>query len=196
MEAFPLSWPVGWPRTPENKRQQARFSRDGRPLTINAAVERLREQKRLMRLNLPVLSTNLELRRDGLPYSNQKKIDSPGAAYYFNWKGVPYCLACDKWNRVADNIAAIAAHMEALRGQNRWGVGSQEQAYAGYKRLPEPEKRNCWTVLGVKEGDREGAETNYRGLARGYHPDTAAGSHEAMAELNQAIEEVRNGGGS
>lgn len=59
-----------------------------------------------------------------------------GAAVYFEMKGKPVSLACDKWNRVEDNIWAIAKHIEALRGQQRWGVGSIEQAFRGYTALP------------------------------------------------------------
>ena len=56
---------------------------------------------------------------------------------YFKLDSVPegLVLACDRWLRVEDNIAAVAAHIGALRGIDRWGVGSVRQAFAGYKRL-------------------------------------------------------------
>ncbi len=85
-----------------------------------------------------VISTNIELRNDGLPYSNRRAPADPGAAIYFILKKKPCVLACDRWDRVEDNLWAIAKHLEALRGQDRWGVGSVEQAFAGYTALPAP----------------------------------------------------------
>ena len=79
-----------------------------------------------------MISTNLKLRLDGLPRSDQATPADPGVAVYFELDGKTIVLACDKWNRVADNIYAIAKHVDALRGQDRWGVGTVE---AGLPRL-------------------------------------------------------------
>jgi hypothetical protein len=57
---------------------------------------------------------------------------------YFKLHGKDRVLACDKWDRVADNIAAIAAHIDAIRRQDRYGVGTIDQAFAGYSALPPP----------------------------------------------------------
>src|SRR5262249_31741204 len=75
-------------------------------------------------------------RTDSAPYSGARKSYDVGAAVYFSLNKKPYCLPCDRWNRLPDNLAAIAAHLEAMRGMDRWGVGSIEQAFAGYKALP------------------------------------------------------------
>jgi len=50
---------------------------------------------------------------------------------------------------VSDNIAAIAAHIEALRAQERYGVGTIEQAFAGYSAL---EHRTWQIVLRLDAG--------------------------------------------
>ena len=63
-----------------------------------------------------VISTNAELRQDGFPYSNRRAPEDVGVAVYFTLEGRPYVLPCDKWERVADNLAAIAKHVEAKRG--------------------------------------------------------------------------------
>jgi hypothetical protein len=95
-------------------------------------------------------------------------------------------LACDKWNRPEDNLWAIAKHIDALRGQARWGVGSVEQAFAGYAALPHRSGPDPWEVLGVQQTATE-AEVlaAFRHKARAAHPDTG-GSHDAFAELSQA----------
>lgn len=212
-QSYPLQWPAGWPRA--KHRERARFrgtslqtyaSPDpngapiyrhrsvSRELTIAEAIDRLQSELERLGGRYSVLSTNLELRRDGSPRSGQREPQDPGAAVYFTLKARRVVLACDKWDRAADNIAAIAAHIEALRGQERWGVGSLEQAFAGYAKLPSPEQTRSWrTVLGI--GDREvtraQVEARYRELAMKHHPDLSGGSHEQMAQLTAAINEAR-----
>lgn len=211
--ASPLQWPTGWPRV--KHRERARFrgtslhaytARDAngvsvcrqrsvsRELTIAEAIDRLQSELERLGGRYPVLSTNLELRRDGSPRSGQREPQDPGAAVYFTLKARRVVLACDKWDRAADNIAAIAAHIAAMRGQERWGVGSLEQAFAGYAKLPSPQAARSWrTVLGLGDGEitRERAESRYRELALRHHPDVSGGSHEQMAELTQAIVRAR-----
>ncbi|EQA97247.1 hypothetical protein L286_23260 [Sphingobium sp. HDIP04] len=103
---------------------------------------------------------------------------------YFERKGKPIALACDRWNRVADNINAIAKHIEAIRGMERWGVGNLDQAFTGYQRLAAPEQ--WWEVLGVPmRPTRDEVNRAYRDKARTAHPDQG-GSHAAMARLNAA----------
>lgn len=129
VDRFPLAWPVGWPRTPAGQRR------------------RIEECDRIGAQG-PVLSTNLELRMDGQPRADAKPVDGdPGVAIYFRHKGRPIVFACDKWDRVPDNIAAIARHIWSIRCQDRWGVGRLEQALAGYQRLLSG-KRAWFEVLG------------------------------------------------
>ena len=61
--------------------------------------------------------------------------DDPGVAVYFQLHDKERVLACDKWDTVADNIAAIAAHIDGIRRQDRYGVGTIDQAFAGYSAL-------------------------------------------------------------
>lgn len=206
-KSWPLSWPNGWPRA--KYRSRAKFRRTSqrwvgqgtearresypRGLSVVEATARLQAELDRLFAQHAVLSTNLELRLDGLPRSNQREPGDPGAAVYFTLKKRRVVLACDKWDRVADNIAAIAAHVEALRGQERWGVGSLEQAFAGYAKLPSPEAARDWrTVLGLANGSAtlDAAERRFRELAMLHHPDRG-GSAEQMAQLNAAIQTAR-----
>ena len=134
-----------------------------------------------------VLSTNVRLRLDGLPYSNQAQPDDRGVAVFFELKGKPVSLACDKWNRVEDNIWAIVKHIESLRAQDRWGVGSLEQAFRGYMALPERTSgSDWWEVLGVAvNASREQVKEAYRILVKKHHPD-AGGEAELFHRVQEA----------
>lgn len=192
--AFPLSWPLTWPRT--KTRSRSRFGTYYHKPTVAKARDHLMQE--LGRMGCPswsvVISTNIPVRRDGLPYSNRAEPDDPGVAVYFRVDGKPTVLACDRWTTVGDNIWAIAKHVEALRGQERWGVGSLKQAFAGYAALEEKTERSCWEVLGIPPPVAPGLSltnrTNhvldaYRRRARETHPD-AGGSSEAFAEVVRA----------
>lgn len=63
-----------------------------------------------------VISTNIPLRKDGLPLANQRKLDDPGVAVYFTHKGKQMCFACDRWKTVEDNMQAVAKTIDAIRG--------------------------------------------------------------------------------
>jgi hypothetical protein len=203
-QRYPLSWPRGWVRTPSPQRLQARFaqtsrsySQDGQtswrrstPLSVSTATGRLQAELDRLGGREAILSTNVALRLDGMPRSDQREPVDPGAAVYFKLKDKPRTLACDRWIRVADNIAAIAAHIEAIRAVDRYGVGTLEQAFAGYAALP-PATAEWWAVLGLQPSATfDQVEEAFRRLARHAHPD-AGGSHDAMARLTAAREQAR-----
>lgn len=183
---YPLSWPLGWKRTPGHQRQRARFKSGRVALTVHAAVRRLSGELGRLGARGEILSTNMQTRLDGLPYSGQRDPDDPGAAVYFTLKGQPRCLACDAWTRTADNIAAIAQHIDALRRIDRYGVGTLDQAFAGYAPRLQAAPEEWWIVLNVSRASSQQAiDEAFTRLARVAHPD-AGGSHDAMARLTAA----------
>lgn len=203
--AYPLHWPAGRLRTPASARRRANFSQrvhngrfeETKALSIAASHERLQfEVDRLDARNV-ILSTNQELRLDGRPRSGNGEPADPGAALWFTLRKRDMVLACDRWDRLADNIAAIAKHIEALRGIERWGVGSLEQAFAGYEALPKAEapdaggKRDWWIVLGVdRAASMAEIEAAWRERIRAAHPDNG-GSKDEAAAINRARDEAR-----
>jgi hypothetical protein len=116
---FPLAWPSGWIRTPRAQRRRAAFTRLRHAPTVADAVTRLAGELARLHATEEVLSTNVAVRLDGLPRSGEPEPGDPGAAVYFTLRTAERCLACDKWDRVADNIAAIAQHIDALRRIDR-----------------------------------------------------------------------------
>lgn len=202
VDAYPLAWPEGWPRARSRKR--ARFSTGTREysqngggswlrksdLTISQATQRVLSE--LQTFGVPhgeaIVSTNLELRLDGLPRSGQAQPSDPGVAVYWRRPGEAMkVMAIDLYDRVADNLAAVAATLNAMRAIERHG-GAQilERAFTGFTALPAPKK---WPhVFGIKPGQvvtRDDIDRLFREKARTAHPDVG-GSNEAMAELSAA----------
>ena len=142
-EAYPLKWPNGKPRS---KRQDtSRFN-----VSMAKARDDLFNELRLMGARYVVLSMNVPLRQDGLPYANFKQPDDKGVAIYFEYKGNGVCFACDRWNKVEDNVQAIKKTIEALRGISRWGTGDMvDAAFQGFEALPAPNSGEWFNILDV-----------------------------------------------
>jgi hypothetical protein len=177
-EAYPLCWPPG--RRREGCKEFARFK-----TTLGLAIFNIRsEVKRLGGTEL-VISSNLMLRRDGLPMATGPKVTDHGVAVYFTLKKKPMCFASDRWRFVEDNMQAIAKTIEALRGIERWGSGQMvEQAFTGFIALPAPEQP--WQVLGIAYGSsRDVIQNAWRRLASDNHPDKG-GDSNFMARINAA----------
>lgn len=192
-EAFPLQWPDGWPRTPDYKRESdQRFS--GKVYGIMPG--RIRDQMvgELQRLGAKnvVISTNIALRQDGLPYANQKAITDPGVAVYFTLKDRPLVMARDRFKTVAGNMRSLTLAIEAMRQLERHGGSTMmERAFQGFAALAPPDWKKPWReVFGVKPDWHGDIGALYREKARIRHPD-AGGSDTLMAELNVAYQEAR-----
>lgn len=139
-----------------------------------------------------IISTNVPTRNDGMPRSGLSQPGDRGVSVYFKFKGRDVALACDKWNRVEDNLWAIACHIETLRSQERWGVGTLEQAFRGYMALPAATGRHWSEVLGVSHGESiENIATAYRARSKVCHPDVCGGKRDAWDELEAAYKTAR-----
>lgn len=218
VEAYPLHWPAGVSRT--TQRMNAKFGtstrtehgwRQRRDITVAEARSRLLGEMSAMtrsgrtwRVNPDevVISSNMPTRLDGLPRSGSVEPKDPGVAVYFHLDGVPHCLPCDRWTAVADNLAAIAAHVGAMRGMERWGVGDIKAAFAGFRALPPPNTitpamtleeaarwmaQVCGETITVKDllESVDITKAAYRTAARRTHPDTG-GSQEQFVILQEA----------
>lgn len=196
----PLCWPRGWIRTVAADRKRATFGTKAYqqrrvPMTITTAMARLAyECDRLCGLLEPslVVSTNVPVRLDGTLRADRHEPEDPGVALYFRLNDQPTVLACDHWTRVADNLAAIAAHLEALRGIDRWGVGTTAQVFSGYARLPEaPTAKEWWLVLAISpQATWDEIDDAHKTLAQVYHPDRG-GNADMMAIINAAYAEAK-----
>jgi hypothetical protein len=193
-EAYPLCWPSGWKR--ESYRVRARFSSKSysygrQQLSIGGGTDRVLKVLDQMGYNKSVvISSNLALRNDGLPRSNQGEPADPGVAVYWGNGQSARCIAVDKYDRVADNLAAIAATLEAMRAIERHGGAAiLARAFTGFVALPAPEQP--WQTLGLTTSHptREQVDEAYRRLAMKHHPDRG-GSPEEMARINAARDDL------
>lgn len=212
--AYPLTWPAGWQRTQASGRIRARFNKGERQyssnpggsswmrkrdLTISDGTQRVMAALRILGVQEgdAIISTNLQVRLDGLPRSGQAAPVDPGVAVYWDraGDGQTKCMAIDMYDRVADNLATVAATLEAMRAIERHG-GAQilDRAFTGFTALPAPGQttaRSWREVLDVPAdmalgAQLERARLHYRAMASARHPDKPGGSHSAMSELNAA----------
>src|SRR5882672_8726768 len=179
--AFPLQWPQGWPRTPDYRRQSDRIfaGKIYGAVTMARAGEQLRSELRMLGAASTVISTNVALRQDGLPYSDQRKLTEPGVAIYFQLKGKPMAMSSDRYNTVGGNMRSLALAIDAMRQLERHGGGTMmERAFTGFAALPPPNqvKRRWRDVFSVEDNWRGDLSERYRMLAKLRHPDAMDGS--------------------
>lgn len=204
-QRYPLSWPAGWSRT--SGRTAARFSKsrnvyrqDGTlayktaaRLEVGDGLRRLEGELGRLGASAVVISSNLRRNLDGSITANQSKmLADPGIAVYFKLKGKPRVLACDKWASAAENMAAIAGHIEAIRAVDRYGVGTLDQAFAGYQALPSA-AGSWFVVLEFAEPPKEWGviEERVKRLRLLHHPDRG-GNPDTMAKINAAFDTARS----
>jgi hypothetical protein len=206
----PLCWPDNAPRTIPSHRRQPLFVEQSISYSLHhlkSEINRLNKRRWDYQDESLIISTNLDLRLDGIPRSNQGEPNDTGAAAYFSLRfsrnGKEYnrhvVLTCDRWCKVAFNLTAIAKDIEAQRARERWGCTTVEQAFQGYLAIPE----RCgglawWDLLGVKpdvaQQDIKGA---FRLLAKTRHPDVGGDRAEwnkLQEAYDQALARFRNGG--
>jgi hypothetical protein len=193
-ESFPLDWPVGYPKT---------HSRGRAPYKATAGRARDQVMRELTLMGVSdwnvIISTNCPISSRTSAFLVMKGEPADlGVAVYFRRKdgGPQAVLACDKWDKVADNLRAIAMTIEAMRGMDRWGVSEMlDRVFQGFTALPapaeQPKKREWFEVLGVDPRDSlDLIESMYRLRAKEVHTDLG-GDHSSMVELNAAIAYAR-----
>jgi len=208
IEAYPLSWPEGWPRTHNNDRTFGRFSKQTRQhssagdyswnrkgdISVSEATKRLTIQLDRMGIDREdiIISTNLKTRLDGLPKSGQRAPEDPGAAVYWeNAEGNALVVAIDLYTKVEHNLAAIAATLDALRGIERWGGAKiLERAFTGFAAL-EHNPNGRWRDIIKYYGDNiDDAKQAFRVAIHAEHPDHG-GDADKFQILLKARDQMR-----
>lgn len=193
---YPLEWPLG------KRRSIRRKQSDFKALAFGRARDDVFAELRRFNASDVVMSTNIPLRGDGIPYANWRQPEDPGVAVYFSLRavgeplGTPrryYAIACDSYRKVEENMRALANTLAAMRTIERHGSSQMlEQAMSGFAAIPPPvDPQSWWARLGF--GSRptlDQAESRWRDLVKQHHPDRG-GSPERMAEINAAIEQAR-----
>ncbi len=124
MQAYPLHWPQGIARNHHPKHSKFKTSFG------SARDELFRIIKRMKGTNI-VLSTNIPLRNDGLPYARYAAIEDTGVAMYFTYQTKQVVFACDKWILIQDNMQAVCKTLAAIR-ENHEGQRGRLQDLSRY----------------------------------------------------------------
>lgn len=193
IDAYPLQWPAHWPRTERPQASQFKVSQE-------VAQQGIRRELSLLGARNVVMSTNVELRRDGLPYSGRRPPEDKGVAVYFTRNGDDQCIPCDKWRSIAENMRAIEKTVEALRGLERWGAKEMvNAAFRGFKALPAqaivtPFTAKPWhEVLEVAStASAATVKAAYRSLLLRHHPDQG-GDEAQFHNVQRAWGEYQSG---
>lgn len=197
-DAYPLSWPDGWKRTDPSRRRRSPYKTSPEASTVHL----MKELKLLGAIRgTIIISSNVPLRRDGLPYSNVRAPDDPGVAVYWSTHSFKdRSIVCDKWDKAHDNIHAIGLAISALRAIERAGAGQiSDRAFQSFGALPPsaaaPAERTWWAVLGfdstLRGLSRAVIGARFRELAAKAHPDKG-GNEAGMKELTKAYEQAKD----
>ncbi len=189
--ASPLTWPAGWKRT--KKPVDSAFYDH----TVDKATKFILQQLHIMRVKRKdvIISTNLRLRLDGLPYSKQRGPEDAGIAVY--WRdpdGMAQVMPLDKYWYIEDNLWAVGKTLEALRGIERWGDGQiLNRAFAGFVALPPPDKAggvDPHQIIGI-DSDAKAHEKirAFRSALSRAHPDRGGSLDQfhAVKEAGKAL---------
>lgn len=196
MEAYPLAWPDGWPRTDgaEQRRGDIAFKRQqdtgrgyskGQAWAFTDARDALLEEMLRHTGGRPaVLSSNFEVGRGG-PKEGRRRPADEGIAIYFTRNGKPLVMACDRYIDAEGNMRSLTLALEALRTLERHGGGVMiEKAFSGFVALPAPKRPH--EILGIQaDASRDDVQRAWRARIAAAHPDQT-GSHDAAAEVNAA----------
>lgn len=183
IEAFPLYWPDGQPRSTSR--------RDNWLLKLSAerAQWHLRDELRKMGATEVIVSTGVPLRkRDGMMHAAVEPAD-PGVAVYFTHGKRQLVIACDSYTKLRWNLRACGLTVEALRSIQRNGATELlERAFTGFAALPPKggTSRSWREVFDLgASATLDDAKSVYRRLAATHHPDKG-GDREEWERINNA----------
>lgn len=188
--AYPLHWPVGFPRTKSPARSKFNTS-------VSQAVRNVTDELRRFgndsgkAVTDVVISSNVTL-------TAQRPAD-PGIAVYFRWDAIDCCIAIDRYLKPEDNLQAVARVIDADRTKLRHGgLNIVRATFRGYAALPPPKGPDgqlpapWWQRLSFKaKPSLPEAETRYRELVKQHHPDRPGGNPERFNAITDAIREAR-----
>lgn len=187
-QAYPLHWPLGYPRTKYPGRSQFRTTLDTAANNVTKALRSFAKDSGKDIVNL-VVSSNVTL-------MNANPKDS-GVALYFTWDNMDCCIAVDRYGTPAENLQAIMHIIEAERTKLRHGgLNIVRATFRGFAALPPPTGPDgqiappWWHVLGFEsEGQAtlQESEIRWRKAVKEKHHDAGGNA----AEFNVVADAIR-----
>lgn len=197
-----IDWPAWAERTsPAERGRTSKYS-----VTKHQAISRL-EDELMQRVGADDwrLSTAAPHRKsDGLPYADARP-DDPGAVARWTKDGDQYCVACDRYTGLRDNIRTIGLYIEEKRRMSNRPVETGQDEFAT-ARLPPGEDeasgevvvaeppQDPHEVLGVSPDAPEPVIRGaFRELAKEAHADQGANPDYDLAEIKRARDQLLEG---
>lgn len=185
-QAYPLQWPLGFPRAKNRNPSKFKTTLPGALTNVEYEIRRLGEESGKMAKDL-VISSNFSL--------SDRNPAEPGVAIYFRWDEIDVCFPADQYRRIEENVQAIAKVIEAHRTVLRHGgFNLLRAAFRGFASLPPPtgpghQIAAPWReVLGLDaRATLPVVEARYRTLVKEAHPDRGGDA----ARFNLIVDAVR-----
>lgn len=182
-QAYPLTWPQGFPRS--QRRGDATFK-----TSLPGALKNVQDSLRLFgsdsgkKVEHVVISSNCTL-------GEARPADS-GVAVWFVWDGRQVCVAVDRYAKVEHNLQAIYHIIEARRTELRHGgLAIVRATFTGFVALPAPHQHDWRSVLDLgADAKLEDAERQYKALRSRHHPDKG-GDTEKFDAVQKAWERAQ-----
>lgn len=185
MNAYPLSWPQGFPRAQKRLQGQFRTTIAGALNNVETELRRFGDDSGKKVENL-VISSNVTLGVQNPP--------DPGVACWFGWDGAQVCIPVDRYQRVEANLQAIALIIEARRTELRHGgLAIVKATFMGFARLPPPSAadlkpwREVFGFQATESVSRGLLDKAYKALRSKEHPDKG-GSADGFRAVQKAYE--------
>lgn len=184
IQAYPLSWPKGFPRSERKVGDQFRTSLAGSLKNVNKSLLDFGADTKKP-VEHVCISSNVTL-------GVQSPAD-PGVAVWFSWDGLQVCIPVDRYAKVEANLQAIHHILEARRTELRHGgLAIVRAAFTGLKALPAPAAPTWWTTLALPSANvtRAEAKEAYQVARSKAHPDKG-GSTTAFTAVEDAWKEAQ-----
>ncbi len=99
IDAFPLAWPLGYPRH-QGKKIDSRFT-----CTLDSTRNGVFREIKLLKGKDVIISTNIPLRKDGNFYASLKPVSEDlGVAVYFTYKNEQKVICCDAYKTIVEKF--------------------------------------------------------------------------------------------
>lgn len=187
-EAYPLSWPPGWPRRKKTQDSDRIFK--GPTYHWDRVYRALQDELRRIGAADIVVSTNQPLRNDGAPYAQQRNIPDVGVAVYFKRNKKQLVMAQDRFDTIVGNMRSLTLAISGLRQMERHGGAVMlERAFDGFLALPPID--SYWQILGLN-GPRSSRETimsTFRSKVKAQH-GTGADMDRLVKARDEALENI------
>lgn len=199
-----LAWPAGVERTPARDREAYPH---GFGKTQTQSIKSILDELNRMDAVGVKIETAGPHRTDNphYPYKDASP-DDPGVVVRWKMGGREYVAPCDRWDNLRDNARAIALHLNAMRGTERWGVETLQGRFEAQALPPGDDATPAGEqgphaalsdppheVLGVSpDAPTAVVEAAAKALRADHHPDTG-GDREAFIRVNKAEAMMKDG---